>query len=480
MSAKEKIAKLSVTATGGYSIQSCQITISVNKVPTASLTVLRQPDQKVRKPMSEEVVAAIRERQQKRLAGLVAPDMVISADDGVGGKLDFVGYQIVPVIQINTVSTTDQFTVLGVDGMLDALDLSVYDAGYQAARGEASTNGRAADLILDPIPAADNGQVTALISEVSKILYGNYGPVRAKEPHQSMQELLDQQHGVNSGLPINLWLRILANSNVVYESWAEAQKTVPGMGSQMALRVKQILRQKVGGFWSTANALMATYQMYYIPSTTESGKFERSDKKVEENPQPLNLSVTGVSVSDGNHSLLPIGGVVMMTPATPGVRPESTFEPGTNAVAAQYPEKLLTGFIQREMPPLWMIGSDGSPIVGSSIDTKKPDKLNLSLPDYEKRKTGAADKKDEIDNSNNSVLVELCKVMFNEMQLAHSTAETTIPLDLTQEVGKRVTVNILSGGSFTAFVSNIIHSIDLRQGKELNSFTQISFTHVRY
>ena len=66
------------------------------------------------------------------------------------------------------------------------------------------------------------------------------------------------------------------------------------------------------------------------------------------------------------------------------------------------------------------------------------------------------------------------------MQLAHSTAVATIPLDYTRKVGERVVVKILSGGSFTAFVSRIIHSVDLRQGKELNSFTQISFTHVRY
>jgi hypothetical protein len=479
---KPTIAKLSVTA-NDYSVESMKITLAINEVPTASLTVVRQSDQRVRKPMSADVVAAIRERQQKRLSGLVAPDMVISADDGMGGKLDFVGYQIVPVVEIGTASTTDSFTVLSVDGMLDALDLSYYSIGYYPTRAEASSYGTTTDLILDPIPGAQDGKVTQLISNISQIMIKNYDATVRAESHPSMQALITQQHVINAGLPINLWLRMLSNSDVVYESWAEACKTVPGQGNRMSLRIVEMLKQKVGGFWSIANSLMATFQMYYVPNPAESGKFVRADKKVAETSEAMNLSVSSISVSDGNHRLLPVGGVVMMRPTTPATRPESGYAPGTNSVAAQFPKQLLTGFVQREMPPAWLLGGDGSPVAGSDLDRTTAStsaKLNLSIPDYLKRKKSADEKKAEIDNSAVSMLDELCEVMFNEMQLAHSTAVATIPLDYTRKVGERVVVNILSGGSFTAFVSRIIHSVDLRQGKELNSFTQISFTHVRY
>ncbi len=476
---KPTIAKLSVTAKD-YSVESLKVTLAVNEVPTASLTVLRNSDKKVRKPMSEEVLAAIKVQQQKRLTGLVAPDMVIQADDGMGGQLTFVGYTIVPVIEINTTSTTDTFTVLSVDGMLDALDLSIYEAGYKPRRGEASPYGNTTDLILDPIPSATNGNVPSLITTVSKVLYDNFSKTLTKNPHPSMQAVVSQQHTINTGLPINIWMRILANSDVTYESWQEACKTVPSMGFQMAMRIKQMLTQKVGGFWSTANSLMATFQMYYVPDPSESGKFLRADKRVEEPKADHKLSVTSISVSDGNHRLLPVGGVIMMQPAARENRPENAWPPGTDAVAGQYPKQLLTGFVQREMPPLWLLNSDGSPVTGSDIDREKPKELNLNIGDYKARKEGAGEKNAEVNTAACSILDELCEVMFKEMQLAHSTAVATIPLDYKQKVGERVTVKILSGGEFTAFVSRVIHSVDLRQGKELNSFTQISFSHVRY
>lgn len=477
---KPTIARLSVKA-NDYSVESLKVTLAVNEVPTASLTVIRKSAEKLRRPMSEAVVTTIRERQQKRLAGLVAPDMVIEADDGMGGKLNFVGYQIVPVVEIGITSTTDSFTILSVDGMLDALDLSYYCAGYNAKRGEASFTGSTDDLILDPIPGALDGKVAQLISNISQVLIKNYEPSLGKASHSTMKALITQQHTINVGLPINLWLRILANSNVVYEAWAEAYKTVPGMGAQTSLRIAQILQQKVGGFWSIANSLMSTFQMYYVPNPAESGKFVRADTKVADTKTPMELSVSSISVSDGNHRLLPIGGVVMMRPAAPGIRPKSSYPEATNSVAAQYPKQLLTGFIQREMPPLWLLDTQGSPIAGSDLDRPTPNaKLNLSIPDYLKRKGLAAEQKKAEAGAGVSILDELCEVMFKEMQLAHSTAVATIPLDYTRKVGERVVVKVLSGGSFTAFVSRIIHSVDLRQGKELNSFTQISFTHVRY
>ena len=477
---KTKIAKISVTA-GGFSVESMKVTLAVNEVPTAALTVLKNSDKKVRKPLSSEVIATLRERQQKRLAGLKSPDMTIQASDGMGGKLKFVGYAIVPVVEISTVSTTDSFTVLGVDGMLDALDLSIYQAGYLPTRGEASPYGNVTDLILTPIPAATSGQVTSLISSVTEVLHGNYAHSLSLEPHPTMQKLMEQVHGISSGLPMELWNKILSNSDVTYESWAEAVKESPPMGNQMTMRIKQILTQKVGGFWSTLNSLMATFQMYYIPDPAASGKLMRGDERIEGSAgKSMELSATGISVSDGNHSLLPIGGVVIMRPASKSPRPESGVPAGANSVAGQYPDPLLTGFIQREQPPAWLLNTEGSPVVGSDIDKAKSDTLNLDIAAYVERKGGAKDKNDKVDDAASSILDEYCEVMFKTMQLAHSTAVATVPLDFTLKVGERVKVKILSGGEFEAFVSRIIHSVYLQQGTELNSFSQVSFTHVKY
>jgi hypothetical protein len=223
--------------------------------------------------------------------------------------------------------------------------------------------------------------------------------------------------------------------------------------------------------------------MYYVPQTSASGQFFRADKKVEEASGSLSLSVTSINVSDGNHSLMPIGGVVMMRQAATNTRTPKD-APKIQAIAGQYPTPLLPGFTQREVPPVWLLHRDGSHVVGidkkgsGGSGGKKP--LDLSKDGYISRKEGAIEIHKGFDDAAGSVLDELCKVMFKEMQVAHSTAMATIPLDFTQKVGKRVTVKVLSGGSFTAFVSRVVHSVDLRQGKDLNSFTQLSFSHVRY
>jgi hypothetical protein len=474
------IAKISVTA-GEFSVETLRVTMAVNEIPTAAVTTLRAGGETVRKPLSADIISTLRGRQQKRLAGLPSPDVSISADDGNGGKLEFKGFMVAPVLEISTTSTVDSFTALGLDGILDALDLSIYEAGYKVTRGEASVTGNADDeVVLDPIPSADSGDVEKLLGDITDVLVGNYDKTLQRQDHPSLKKLITQQHSVNSGLPLETWKKILSNSKVNYESWSAACTASPGMASQITSRMHEVLVQKNGGFWSTVNALMATFQMYYVPSTSDSGTFFRADKRVEDASGNLDLSVTSVNVSDGNHRLMPIGGVVMMRQAASNTRTPKN-APKIQAIAAQYPDPLLPGFTQREVPPVWLLHRDGSHVVGidkKGSGGKKP--LDLSKDGYISRKEGAIEIHKGFDDAAGSVLDELCKVIFKEMQVAHSTAMATIPLDFTQKVGKRVTVEVLSGGSFTAFVSRVVHSVDLRQGKDLNSFTQLSFSHVRY
>ena len=59
---------------------------------------------------------------------------------------------------------------------------------------------------------------------------------------------------------------------------------------------------------------------------------------------------------------------------------------------------------------------------------------------------------------------------------------------MNEYVGKREKIHINSGGgylsdngpTFTAFVSGITHSIDLQQGKQLNSSTELRLSHADY
>lgn len=482
MSEQPKIAKIGVTIDGGdYSAEGLRVTLAVGTIPTVALSVVRKSAPTVSHPMSAEVVASIKKRQKERLAGKKEPDVTINISDGVGGKMQFKGFQVAPVLDITTTSIADQFSVLGVDGVLDALDLGIYQAGSEKQRKETAAG---SGPLLDPIPAAKEGNVAKLARGITEVLVKNYGASLDKESHPSIKQLMEQQHAINSGLPLEVWYKILDNSDVVYETWAAAAKDYEYIGSNITERMKLILTQRVGGFWNIANELMASFQMYYVPSTSGSGKFVRADRKVNGPTTPLDVSASSISLADGSFRMLPPGGVVMMMPASVGARDESGYMPGTSSVAAQYPDPLVYGFIQREMPPAWLVNDKGMPVLGSELDkvrakAKRP--LDLNLKNLVARQTGVKDLKADADTTSSGIMTELCEVMFKEIQLAHSTAVVTTPLDLMVPIGVRVTVNIKGGGgTFEAFVNGLMHSVDLKQGKELNSFTQISLTHCTF
>lgn len=475
------IAKLSaeVTNDGEFSVEGFRVTLAVNAVPTASMTVGRKSKEIVQSPMTSEVLAEIRRRQDLRLAGRDKTDIELKASDGVGGELKFSGFLSAPVIEISTVSTSDHFTAIGVDGMLDALDLGVYQVGWSAVRAETSSG---TGVELPRVKAAEDGDVIALLDDVTTLLFDNFETNKTAESQEAMKKLMQHQHDINGGLPLEIWREMLQKSDVEYSSWQAACEKSPGLSRLMTERAVQMLTQRVGGFWATLNLLMASYQMYYIPSLSGTGRLVRADKKVGEPTASIDISATSLSLSDGSHKLMQLGGIVMMMPkaGTPD-RPESGGDPKAQSIAAQFPDPLVPGFIQREVPPMWLTNGDGTPILGTSVDkAKRKAPINLKFEEIETRQSSVQEYQAVLDDAKSNVMNELCEVMFKEIQLAHSTAVATIPLDFTVKIGERTTVNILGGGSFTAFAQSVIHSVDLRQGKELNSFTQVSFTHAKY
>ncbi len=125
------------------------------------------------------------------------------------------------------------------------------------------------------------------------------------------------------------------------------------------------------------------------------------------------------------------------------------------------------------------------PVFGSEVDASRGagTEVRLSLAAREERRKRGIKFKEEVDAVSAGVMTELCEVMFKDIQLASSTAGLTIPLDfsLNAYLGKRVTVKIKGGDSaFTAFVTGLTHSADLRLGKHLNSFTQVRLSHAKF
>jgi hypothetical protein len=483
---KEQIAEISASVDIG-SPTGLRFALTVDTFP--SVTAFIAPvkgNEDVQAPVSGEVIARLGKLQQQRLAGRTSPDFHVTAHDGLGGSIECDGFISAPLLEWSKVSTYDRISAVGEAAMVDALGLSIYSAGYSLEREE-SGNGRA------PIAAASSGDVAKVLSEVTDVLVANYGLALAAESSPGARELMSIQHGVNTSGPLKIWKKMLEDSNIEYTSWGPAIAASPAIARQLAERTRDFLEAQSSGFWSHVQSLMASFNMFYVPSFNGVGHFERADKKVDDPEVTIAASVTRLSLVDGSSRILAPGGVVMMGRSTPTEREESQPDPDVPRIMAHAPSPLQAGFIHREPIPFWLAREEGIPIFGSEIDQKAADssatsgKVNLDLAKRAASKQRGHEYKAKVGTVSEGVMTEVCEVIFKKIQLEQSTVGLSLPLEfnLSDHIGKRITVKLRSGafgdgGQFTAFVHGVTHNVDLQQGKQLNSSSEVQLTHADY
>jgi len=483
-----RIAKLSAVVNGGeYSAEGVVMNMEVNHFPTVNVTLHNKADDVVRSALASSTLADIAKLQAQRLAGRSSTDLSVNVDDGRGGSTQFDGFIAAPTLATSRSGYAKQLTGLGVAAVLDAMDLSIYEAGSVRQLAENDLTGTGGEQ-LDPIPEASDGNIIGLISAVTDVLVGNFETTLNSKSQAGTKALMQRQHEINSGLPLQTWEQILSDSEVEFSTWEDVFKQHPNAAAVMTNALKSIMTNRTTGFWNTVRMLMSSFQMHYIPSFQGPGRFERADTKVGKTGGSLRVSGARVDVSDGSPYILQPGGVVMMAQAVRPQLAENAVDSGDDSIVAYAPDPIASGFIQKISPPLWLIGPDGAPILGSEVDQAQDSSgKNLSLADYIQRRKGNAEFMEKVGTVVGGALTELCEVMFKELQLADSSVSLRMPLDLSisDRIGERLSITVLdssgaSSGSFEAFVHGVTHSIELRAGKELDSFTSVRCTHVAY
>ena len=484
MSDNPKIAEVSASVNGGeYSPLSLVFRMDVNTFPVVNANVAELKEKvSVKAPMSQEVLARLGKLQNQRLAGRSDPDFVVTAEDGIGGSMRFSGYIVAPVLELTKYTTIDRLSAIGAVAAIDALDLSIYDAKPGAERKESGDG-------MKHIEAAKSGELDKVLTAITDVLVGNFDFVLAKENRALSQELLKIQHDINNSGPLDLWKEILSNSKIKYDSWDAAFAEYPPIARELSSRVKDFLVAKTSGFWGHIKSLMSSFKLYYIQAFDGVGYLERSDKKVSDPQLTIAVSASGISIADGSSRILQPGGVVMMMRGGAAERAESQPDPELPRIVAYAPDPVQSGFIHREPPPFWLLREEVVPIFKDEVSTVSVSagQVSLSLSDREEARKSGHQYKAKVDTVSEGIMTELCEVIFKEIQLAQSTATLTMPLSfaMNEYVGKRATVKIQSGdggdgGQFTAFISGITHSVDLQQGKQLNSSTELRLSHADY
>lgn len=459
--------------------------LDVNSFAKVRLSVARPKvgGEPIQAPMSSAVIADIGEHQSDRLAGKVTPDLEINASDGLGGNARFEGFLAAPILEIGTNRTVDQLSGVGWDSQLDGLDFSIYSPTSPTVREETSPG--EGDQV--PLPPAKDGDIIGTMKGVTEALVANLAYTLNNDVLPRTKEVIQNRHNLNQQGAYQLWQQILDDSEVEFEAWEKWFQTAPRAATHLTTTVYNIVASKTPGFWNKMRYMMSAFQMHYIPNFQGPGFFKRVDNKVGEPEGEIDVSARGISLADGSSRIAQPGGVVMMASGGRTSREETSEDPTRPRIVASYPRgAFFPGFIAEQAPPIWLPREDGYPILGTEVDERGSaggDKKDLGLPNYDKRKKGVNDYKEKVAETIQEVLEEYCEVLFKEIQLAHSSAVLTTPLDfaMNTHIGKRVTVNILSKegdtGSFTAFIQGISHSVDLREGRNLNSYTQVRCTH---
>lgn len=477
MPRKPEISKCRVTAyTSGspYSVAMMSIDMRVGMLPIARLSGTTATSTVVR-PLASDVLAAMKTRQQARLAGRTDTDVVVNAEDGFGRSLTFTGFLSAPVMDISRSFVSDRIAVLGADALIDGLDLSIYIPGLEAMRAEADGGPMAAAY-----SAVEEGDVIKALKEVTTVLMSDdsYQKALTEADTQSMKSLITRQHELNKGRPSEIWLGILDASDVVFDSWskamaeAEHQETIR---NNIANQIGMMLIQKDSGFWNTIQRVSQALQMIYVPSPDGRGRFVRTDSRAMGNTTDIDLSGAQISLVDGSQRIMQPGGVVMVAAGIDRMRKESV---SGNAIAAQYPDPLLSGYIHRDAVPMWLFDKYGT-LLFSRDEPPPDDGLNLNLDDLKDRMESTEKTGVKSEDAMTVMLNELCEVIYNDIRLADSTATVVSPLSFAHEPGDRVSANLGNNLTITGFLSSVSHSVAIN-GKEFSGTTSYELTHVEY
>ena len=472
-----EIVKVGVTSDLPESIESIRIQISVNTAPTATLTLVRESENRVTRILSSEAMQWIKAAQEKRLAGLNAPDVAINATDGRGGRWSMNGYKTAPIYEVSKAGAGHQVSVVDSVGVLDSLNLSIYDSNISGLR---SSQFDSSDL-----PVSTDGDIGQLMMRMTRHLVGLYETALRAEPDPVKKQMIEIQHRINTSGALDVWYSLLARSDVRFASWSAAvskrNNAIPHFLSQ---RLKSMLCQPTSGFWQNINTLLSSFYMFYQPPSVgfPSGRFMSNKFKTNETSGQLDLSVVNLNVMDGSARILPIGGVVMVGQETTGLR-RSQFDAAEPSICALFPTEMKLGYIHKEPTPVWLINDTGTPILGSEIDeavNNPTDRPKLSIRGMLERVEKSTKHAESTSSSRGDIMTEMCKLSYEDILLADSSISTRIPLKLDLVVGARHTLRLAGGGTAEGFISGVNHSISLIQGADLDTFSQVTITHVKF
>ena len=475
---------------GEFSVEGISVDLSVNSFTgIAGNSTLEKlgngTSPKVVQPFSEDLLATFRSLQNQRLASK-PPEVTIRANAGDGSEsFRFEGFIVSPTGEIGTGHRAGAIRAIHKDALIDRLNFSIYAEKLSSLRDDESNNS-ALGVIKFKNPK--DGDVIALLKNVSEVLVGNFKVARDSKTKDNEKDIITYQHETvnqESGA-LQQWYDILDNSDVFYESWSDLL-SYEADNSQHKMSARHLVDTTLGlfvnssgSFWSTLRKIMSYFRMVYVPAIEGPGRLLRADTVVAQPTGSVELSGRMISLRDGDSQLMAVGAVMIMSDLVNSSRAETSGS--RNYVAVYPPGGIEGGRLVKIPPPPWLMkpGADGKLVVSAASS------VNLSLSSYRKKMESDQEDTEEKVDKIREVLTEYAEVVFKERQLMSSTATVSLPLTFKWNglIGSRVYIRIYSKAAsnqyFVGYLKAIRHELSVRNGKKMDSATTLMFTHVRY
>lgn len=470
MGAKEKILTVQVSAIESgtqLSVTGINAYLDVNSVARADLVCAPIAQAPVESAMGAKLFARMQKRQQRRLSGQDGATLTASIIVSDGSSLLVDGYINSPSASHVAGDSSESVSVIGKDAIIDALDLSVYKAGFVTLRDNTAGLEAMAKI-------AGSGDVTALISSIVDALLGSYDVSLAACESPAAKATVTSRHNINVGAPIAQLRQLLATSCV---SDSVAKILRKSEIRQMAvLSIISRLQQPGASFLQILMGVASALQTVYIPSLSGAGKFIPIGEITDGASSGKVYDVQDIRVIDGSARLAQPGSVVVEAPGVPDMRNS----PDTTArIVMCYPDPPKSGYVHTLPLPFWC--GNGSLLASASADPP-PAAARKSYTDLQGHRRKVASAASAAMSDNEALadgLRDLCRRAYDDILLADSRVEIgRMPLDLSAKVGERASVSS-KDSSYTGFVASVKHRLVLTNGTQMDSNSSVSLTHVK-
>lgn len=459
------------------------VTLSVNSVSVATVSTFPKSDSIVRTILTKDTLAAMKTAQENRFQLPDSPDssLTFSVNDAT---FTMRGYSVSPQITSRKDAFDQGFSIVGVDAMFDAIDMSIYvfsESFESDNRGDMP----ALRSIFDKEGSADAGNFAKLLKSIMQTLVGYYPQIANERETKSAtkRKVIAAQHQLNLKL-LPAWYDLLDRSDVVFSEWAAVFSTVPGLVDFLIERIKASLRNP-GGFWNVLLSLLSEFRVAYVPSLTGSGKLIKLSDKMKESGKSFELQATSFNLSDGSVRLVPLAGVIVVGDTPWAMQPTETLTGDASAgLLAAYPSSFGNGYVLTIPAPIWVQSGSKTMINSLSIggeDTEDVDPMTVdATATASTAKVKNAERNKKTEQMAVGLLGEYAKAVYNEVRYADAKVKVTLPaVPGGLEPGERRTFTTPDGGSFTAFVASITYTMTLAADQLMVS-TSADLTHVKF